>query len=278
MNRNEIDILMVTYNRPRYTRLSLGRLLETCDDSMRVWLWHNGNHEETLEAVREFSRHPRVHEFHHSTENQRLRVPTNWFWSRAEGEYLSKIDDDNLMPENWAHTLRAAHESNPRLGVIGCWSFRPEDHRPELAEKKVVTIGGGHRILRNCWVAGTGHLMKRRCVDEAGQLKDDQTFTNYCVHLAANGWMNGWYYPFIYMENLDDPRSPYTGLKTEADFQARPGLSPLKFGVTSLEQLRRRLPRLALELQTCSTNPSHYIGLQGRIRRLIRRISRDKTR
>ena len=31
-----MDILMVTHDRPHYTKQSLGRLLETCDDRMRV--------------------------------------------------------------------------------------------------------------------------------------------------------------------------------------------------------------------------------------------------
>jgi glycosyltransferase involved in cell wall biosynthesis len=272
MSADDIDILMITYNRSAYTRLSLPRLLDTCDDRMRVWLWHNGSDEETLEVVRSLSNHPRVHEFHHSPENLRLRGPTNWFWSRASGQYLSKIDDDNLMPDGWAQTLRAAHEAAPRLGVIGCWSFRPEDHRPELARKKVIDVGGGHQILQNCWVAGTGHLMKRQCFEALGPLKDSQSFTNYCIHLAARGWINGWYYPFLYMENMDDPRSPYTELKTEEDFQKHRSLSAVKWGVTSLEECRRRQPRLALELQECSTDPRHYIGWQGQLRRVWGRL------
>ncbi|MBW2361410.1 MAG: glycosyltransferase family 2 protein [Deltaproteobacteria bacterium] len=272
MRTGPIDILMVTYDRPGHTRLSLPRLLDTCDESMRVWLWHNGTHEETLEIVRSNASHPRVHEFRHSVENVRLREPTNWFWSRATGDYLAKVDDDNLMPDGWGQTLRAAHEAEPRLGVIGCWSFRPEDHLPELAARKVRPLGGGHRLLQNCWVAGTGHLLKRRCIDEQGALADGQTFTNWCVQLAARGWIHGWYYPFLYMENMSDPRSEYTDVRTEEDFQSRRGLSAQRFGVKTLEQSRRRQPLHARRLQTCSTDPRDYLGWRGRARRWLRRL------
>ena len=51
---------MVTYNRPDYTRLALTRLLETCDERMSVWLWHNGDHQPTLAVTRELSAHPAV--------------------------------------------------------------------------------------------------------------------------------------------------------------------------------------------------------------------------
>ncbi len=277
MSDSRIDILMVTHDRPAYTRLSLQRLLDTCDDSMRVWLWHNGIHAETLEIATAFASHPRVHQFHHSPENQRLRVPTNWFWSKAQAEYLSKIDDDSLMPDGWAQTLRAAHEAEPRLGAIGCWSYLPADHRPELARKKLVTITGEHQLLQNCWVSGTGHMIKRRCIEDQGLMDEGQTFTNYCVHLAARGWLNGWYYPFVYLENMDDPRSPHSELRTEADFQARRGLTAQRFGVSSLEQLREQMRLHAVELQTCSTNPWHYIGWRGRLFRIFRQLSGGRS-
>jgi hypothetical protein len=267
-----VDVLMITYNRAHYTRLALTQLLETCDESTRVWLWHNGEHAETLDVVRQLASHPRVHTFHHSTDNKKLREPTNWFWQSADGKYLSKIDDDNLMPDRWVQTLRAAHEAEPKLGVIGCWSFRPEDHQPDVAERKVQTLAGGHAVMRNCWVAGTGHLIRRACVEELGPIREGQTFTSYCVELAARGWINGWYYPFVYMENMDDPRSAYTMLRTEEDFAASRGLSAQRFGITTLEQYRRRQPVLAAELQRISYDPRHYRGWQGRMRRALKRV------
>ena len=38
MGQGIIDILMVTYNRLEYTQRSLPRLLDSCDESMRVWV------------------------------------------------------------------------------------------------------------------------------------------------------------------------------------------------------------------------------------------------
>ena len=74
------------------------------------------------------------------------------------------------------------------------------------------------------------------------------------------------------MENMDDPRSEYTDLKTEADFQARRGLSDRKFGLNTLEASRRSQSVHARHLQSCSTTPRHYLGWHGRLRRLFRRI------
>src|SRR5262249_24933662 len=125
-----VDVLMITYNRPEYTRLSLQRLLDSCSEDARVWVWHNGADADTLGVVEALRGHPRFCRFHHSPENRKLREPTNWLWSQATGLYLSKVDDDCLVPDGWIEKLRCAHEDVPEFGVIGCWRFEDEDFVP----------------------------------------------------------------------------------------------------------------------------------------------------
>jgi len=45
MSDASTDVLMVSFNRAEYTARALHALLERSDDSMRVWLWHNGEDE-----------------------------------------------------------------------------------------------------------------------------------------------------------------------------------------------------------------------------------------
>lgn len=271
MSDNTIDILMITYNRPAYTRLSLTRLLETCDPSMRVWLWHNGTHAETLGVVESLKDHPRVHRFHHSPENRKLREPTNWLYTESRGAYVSKVDDDCLVPEGWAQKLREAHEAEARLGVIACWHFLPEDFIPELASSRIATVGGGHRILRNLWVGGSAYLMKRACVDRAGPIRDDESFTSYCIRLARHGWLNGWYYPFLCQEHMDDPRVPHTALRTDADIAANLPLSAQQRGVTTIAAWQEQLLRSARHVQEAPLSPSYYSKWRSFLRRAWQR-------
>lgn len=270
---SSIDILMITYDRASYVRRSLPHLLSTCDEHMRVWVWHNGTDVETLRAVEESLDHPRLHRFHHSRENLRLGVPTNWLWTEASGDYVSKVDDDCLVTEGWAQTLLAAHEANPELGVIGSWRFYDEDYVPELAERKLKTLAGGHRVLQNFWVQGSGYLLRRRCVDEHGLLPVDQpSFTRYCIRLALAGWINGWYFPFIHEEHLDDPRSPFTDLKSDADLQRHLPLSAAQRGVTTLSQWEAQMRRSARELQAASIDPRDYRGWRPHVRSVAHRV------
>ena len=253
-----IDILMVTYQAPESTRMALDGLLDTCDESMRVWLWHNGDHEETLEVVRGFAKHPCVHRFHHSRENVRLWAPTNWLFEEATGDYLSKIDDDNVVPKGWIKPLLQAHADFDKFGVLGCWRFQEEDFIPELAAAKIREFPGGHRLMLNFWVEGSCFLMKRRCREDLGPLKQGQTLPSYFKSLALRGWVNGWYYPFIRYDNLDDPRCARALVRTQADFEARLPLTAQFNGVSSIDEWVEQLRRSARVAQTASIDPRYW--------------------
>lgn len=269
-----IDILMITHNRADYTSLSLERLLESCDDTMRVWIWHNGDHEQTLEVVQSFLSHPRAHRFHHSPENARLTTPTNWFWEEADGELLGKVDDDCLLEDGWAQSLQAAHQSYEGFGVLGAWRFLEEDFIPELANRKIREFPGGHRVLENFWVQGSGYLMKRRCVEEQGLLPEGQSFTGYCIDLALRGYTNGWYYPLIREEHLDDPRSPLSAFKDEAYFQARMPLSAARTGARTIAEWQDQIKGEARLAQADSVDPAHWRGWRKQLRRVRRRFQK----
>jgi hypothetical protein len=262
---DSIDVLMVTHNRPGFTAVALERLLATSDERMRVWLWHNGEHAETLEVVRAQLAHQRVAGFHHSVENTGLRglwKPTNWLFEQATGAYVSKVDDDCLMPEGWADVLRAAHRDVPELGAIGCWRFRPEDLEPSLARDKIQRFGA-HRLFRNCWIEGTGFLMKRSTVERFGPIPAGMSFPTYCKHLGLAGWIHGWYYPFLHQEHMDDPRSPYWTLEPERD--TRPGRHAPEAHV-------RLIRTRALQVQRSSLDPARHLGWRRKLQLARARI------
>lgn len=267
-----VDVLMISHRRPEYVELSLPRLLDTADELTRVWLWHNGDDERTLEVVRRFADHPRVHRLHHSVENVGLTEPTNWLWSHAEGEFVSKVDDDCLVSAGWIQTLRAAHRDFAGFGAIGSWRFLDDDFVPEHAHKKVATYGG-HQILRNLWVQGSGYLLRSEAVAEQGPLRAGQSFTKYCIELARRGRINGWYYPFLPEEHMDDPRSPNTIYTSDEAFMARRPLSAVVTGVKTVAEWEAQMRRSAVVVQSASLDPRDYSGL-----RLRRRVAARKIR
>jgi len=269
-----VDILMITYNRPRYTQLSLQRLLDASGDHSRVWVWHNGDDPDTLEVVHALREHPRFFRFHHSRENKKLWEPTNWFWEQSDGSLVGKVDDDCLVPDGWIQVLGQAHMDVPEFGTIACWHYREEDYVPDLAERKTRTYAGGHQLMQNCWTGGSGYLMKRRCIEQLGLLPAGQSFPGYCIQLAARGWVNGWYFPFLYQDHMDDPRSEHTNLKTDEDFQRLHPLTAKTFDVKTLEDWLEFNRQDARSLQRAGTDPRQYTGWRAKLRRLAHRRNR----
>lgn len=266
------DLLMITYNSAERVRISLPHLLSTCDENTRVWLWHNGDDEETLATVEEHAQDARVHRFHHSRENVRLTIPTNWLWAQADGTYVSKVDDDCLPEPGWIERLRDGHEANPGFGAVGCWRFLDEDFVPALATPKIQTFREGHRLLRNHWVQGSGYLLPLSMVRAQGPLLPGQSFTQYCVALARAGAVNGWAYPFIHEDNLDDPRSPRTLFVTDADLLRRMPLTAQALGIRTVADWARQEHESAVAVQKASLDLREYSGWRAKRRGLRRRV------
>lgn len=268
------DIIMITYRSGGYLDLSLPRLLETCGEDDRVWLWHNGDDEETLDVLKPYLSDPRVDQFHHSRENVRLRPATTWLWQESDARFVSKVDDDCLVSPGWLDTFAAAHDDNPSFGVIGSWRHPDEDFEPELAARKIQAFAGGHRLMRNLWVQGSGYLMRRSYVERHGMLGETESFTGYCVRLARAGAVNGYYFPFVAEDHMDDPRSPHTLIKTDADLAARMPLSAQANGVRTVEDWLTQLRQSAHVLQTASLDPRSYGGWRRKLRAARNRLRR----
>lgn len=267
------DILMITYNRPEYTRLSLSRLLDTCDERDRVWIWQNGSDPETMKVVDEFRGHPRVHRYHHREMNSKLRDPTNWLLSESKGEYVSKVDDDCLVPDGWIEKLRHVHEQEPSLGAVACWHFLPEDYRADLAQKKIRDFRGELRVMCHPWVGGSGFLLKRACVDRVGLIsKKESGITGYFLRIARAGWINGWYYPFLYQEHMDDPRAAHTLIRSDDDLRRHLPLSARNFGSDSLAKWDAQLRRSAIRMQAMPSDVGYYNPVRQAVRKRVQRL------
>lgn len=265
---------MITYNRSEYTKLALTQLLETCGEGMRVWVWQNGTDAATMDVVNSLRSHPSFYHLELSPENKGLREPTNWFWRTSDAPYVTKVDDDCMLPLGWAETLISAHEANPKLGVVGCWRFFDEDYVAEVAAKKTVALNGDHHLLQNCWVQGSGYVMKRECVEKLGPIRDDESYTHFCIRLALAGWQNGWYFPFIHEEHMDDPRSDFCLIKTDEDFLKQRPLSAIRDNVNSVRDWAQRVKYMARNAQEASPDPRQYTGWRKKLRHGKARLAR----
>lgn len=271
-----LDVLMVTHDRPGYTALSLPRLLGTVPPDGRVWVWHNGGDRRVLDVISSHLTHPRLHRVHRSTVNVGLRPALNWLWLEARGRFVSKVDDDSLMQPGWAQHLGGALDAWDGFGVMGSWRFRPEDWDETVARQKIVTHHGV-QLLRNHWVQGSGHVLRRDLVAELGPLRPGESFVGWCLRSARSGYVNGWPLPLVVEEHLDDPRHPLTAFVDEEAYRASVPLSARVTGATTLAEWLEQTRQDAAVVQRATLDLRWYGGWQRRLVHLRRRLKGLRT-
>lgn len=126
--------------------------------------------------------------------------------------------------------------------------------------------------MRNLWVQGSGYLLPRARVEAQGPLGENESFTGYCIRLARAGAVNGFYYPFVAEDHMDDPRSSHALIRTDKDLLERMPLSASANGVLTVDDWTAQLRQSAIILQTASLDPRTYAGWRRRLKALRRRI------
>jgi len=212
-----VDLLVITHNRSAYLERTLSNLLSDPAD-FRLYLWDNASTDGTADLVAGCD-DPRVVEKRFSEENLMQELPARWFLDVARSDVVGKVDDDTLVPIGWIQSIGAAVREEERLGMVGCWTFMPEDFERNRARalEKVVTVGR-HQILHDIAIGGTGFLVRR----EVGQRylsgrSRGRAFPIDRIGMTRDGLISGWYFPLIFAEHMDDPRSEFCLMNSADD-------------------------------------------------------------
>ncbi len=170
--------------------------------------------------------------------------------------------------------LSAAHRDIDKLGVIACWHFFEDDFDYEKAKHKIQEFNG-HKILRHPWTCGTGVLIKRETYLKNGPMPGDTT-TEYWIKLAKKGMINGFYYPLVYQEHMDDPKSLHTVLKDEEYFQKEKYTTVSARQFDTLKDARRNCERI-IDLLLCGPwEVKYYTGWRRMLDKIAGKLNKLK--
>ena len=271
-----LAIVIPTYNRLEYTQKVIQRLLEDSKEEFDLYLWDNASKDDTVEYLKSLD-DPRIKEVHISKTNEGQMGAMNWAWSKTSAELVGKLDNDCLVTPGWTRVFAQAHKDIPELGAVCMWHFFDEDFDYERAKHKIQQFGG-HKIFRHPWVAGSGFIMKRETFLKHGPWKagDMVGTTYYFIKMASVGYINGWYFPFIFQEHMDDPKSSYCMIKDAESFKKHRDIT---FGLKAkqyhdLEGRLRRREEIIRNLLDDPYDPRYYTGWRSKVRKLKGRIKK----
>lgn len=269
-----IELIFVTYNRLDYTRQSLQRLLADPTEEFEVSIWDNASTDGTREYLSSEVTDGRVKEIVFSKENVGQTVALNTVWGRSRADLLGKVDNDCLVTPGWTRSLASAHSDIKNLGVVACWHFFPSDFDFKRAEPKIQRFGN-HQLLRHPWTCGSGLLVKRSVFEEFGPIREKAT-TQYWLRMARSGYVNGFYFPLILQEHMDDPKSEYSHLKDETSYRdaKKVTFSLNCHGQETLADRWAWRERVIANLLDDPWEAKYYCGWRGKLRSAVGRINR----
>jgi GT2 family glycosyltransferase len=269
-----IHLAFITYNRLEYTRKSLASVLADPTEDFSLTIWDNASTDGTAEFLRDSVRDPRIIRLELSKRNVGQINAVNEIWSSSDAELLGKLDNDCLLTPGWTHVLAKAHRDIPKLGIVACWHYFESDFDYKRARHKIQTLGS-HHILRHPWTCGTGFLIKRSTYQELGPIEGSAT-TGYWIKMAQRGYVNGYYYPLVFQEHMDDPKSRHCHLNDEKSFQAMKGITVLLEHpkVHDVKGLWAWREEILANLLDEPWDVRHYVGLRNRVRKARKGIKR----
>ena len=273
-----VAIVLVTHNRLEYTRKTVSRLLEDPGEEFDIYLWDNASTDGTQEYLQNL-KDPRIVETIYSKDNQGQTGAMNYVWSKTKAELIGKLDNDCLVTPGWTRILTQAHKDIKNLGAVACWHYPLEEFNESAVRKagKIQTFGN-HQIFRHPWVCGSGFIMKRSSFQRHGQWKKgcNVATTYYFLKMALAGEINGWYYPLVLQEHMDDPKSKHSLIKTNQGIQ-KMHESTFSLRTEQIYDMESRMARREFVLNNLFYDPweaEHYTRLRVTFRRGIQKIIR----
>jgi hypothetical protein len=100
--------------------------------------------------------------------------------------------------------------------------------------------------------------------------------SSYFLDIARAGYINGWYYPFILQDHMDDPLSPHCAFQDDESMQA---LTEITYTMRThgIKTYAQRLERRAHVLHGLNYGPAdvkYYVGWREKLRKLKRFLKR----
>lgn len=272
-----VCIVLVTHNRLEYTKKCVSRLLEDPTEQFDLHLWDNASTDETPAHLKSLKDN-RIVEVTLSKENVGQTGAMNYVWSKAKAELVGKLDNDCLVTPGWTRIFAQAHEDIEKLGSLACWPFLLGDFDEAAASQKIILLNG-HKIFRHPWTCGSGFIMKRKTFLTMGPWREGWKVgtTGYFLKMALAGYINGWYYPLVMQEHMDDPKSKHSRfhyLPFEDAYK-----DAYSFKTRDIPEMSRYMAvhaEIIHNLMFGTNDPKYYCGLRAKFRRLLERVRKTR--
>ena len=197
-----VELIMVTYNRLDYTKKAVRALLKQTQP-FRLTIWDNGSRKDTVKYLKRLN-DKRI-KIILNDKNYGLSHAVDCVFSDSSADYIGKVDNDTLVPPKWLEKCVESHKKTD-LGFIGGFHFRKEDMKGITPK---ITEINGVKVWEKSHIGGCSFVIKRSDYQAYGKIGGEGIWglTDYQWKMYKNGKTNGYLYPLIWVEHMEDSRS-----------------------------------------------------------------------
>jgi glycosyltransferase involved in cell wall biosynthesis len=166
----KVSVLIPTYNRAAYLPEAINSVLNQSFRDFEVIIVDDGSTDNTPELVRGI-RDPHVHYVRH-LRNRGVAAALNTAWHAARGEYLARLDSDDVWRPELLEILVSALDADPGLGLIYARAQWMDTHGqllPQMAGAPIKFPGETLKsLLYGDCVTPMAVVFRRECIERAG--------------------------------------------------------------------------------------------------------------
>jgi len=191
-----LDLLMITHNRLEYLQKSLPTVL--ANDFDKLTIWDNASNLEVINYLYSI-KNLRI-DIVLGDKNESLAKITSEVFLKSKAEFVGKVDSDMLIPSDWSKRLLEAH-GKYHFGFIGGLHFRPQDLEnlnPNIEDFNGIKLWRKHHI-------GGQFIIRREDFKAYG----GQGVMGLSEYQAEMGLINGYLWPPLWVEHMEDARSEH---------------------------------------------------------------------
>ncbi len=130
MKDSKVTVLMSVYNGEKYLREAIDSILNQTFRDFEFLIINDGSTDRTIEILRSY--HDRRIKIINNERNMGLTKSLNKGLKMARGEYIARMDADDISLPNRLDKQLAVMEKNNNIGVVACWLKIIDDNNNEI--------------------------------------------------------------------------------------------------------------------------------------------------
>ena len=199
----KVDLVMVTWDRLKYTKQAIDSLEKQDFEDWHLTIVDNGSKDGTRDYLLSLDG-PKI-DIILWNRNKGLSTATDYVFDRSNAKYVGRLDNDTYVPRDWLKRCVKAHEQFDGFGFIGGMHFTPEqleNYEP------IISTYNGISVWEKDHIGGCSFLLKRRDYEEKIGGQGVMGLTDYQHAFKRKGLVNGYLYPFIWVDHMEYGHSP----------------------------------------------------------------------